>query len=70
MLMMHYAHGHSIDSLARYFRLSDDAVTFRLKVVLHYISRYNYRERRYRRDNAVRFLKEKGQVTRPAPHST
>jgi len=52
--LLYYAYDHSTEALARYFRLPEDVVKHRAKVVLRRISRRNYRVGRYRRWNVSR----------------
>ena len=54
MVLMHYAYGQTVESIARYFRLDERAVNYRMQMVLRHISHRNYREGRYRRWNAGR----------------
>ena len=54
MVLLHYAYGQTVDAIARYFRLDERAVNYRMQMVLRHISRREYRAGRYRRWNLAR----------------
>ena len=54
MVLLHYAYGQTVDAIARYFRLDERAVSYRMQMVLRHISRPNYWAGRYRRWNSAR----------------
>ena len=54
MVLLHYAYGQTVDAIARYFRLDERAVSYRMEMVLRHISRPNYWAGRYRRWNSAR----------------
>ena len=54
MVLLHYAYGQTVEAIARYFRLDERAVNYRMQMVLRHISRKEYQTRCYRRWNAGR----------------
>ena len=54
MVLMHYAYGQTVDAIARYFRLDERVVSYRMEIVLRRISRMEYRAGGYRRWNSAR----------------
>ena len=54
MVLLHYAYGQTVEAIARYFRLDEEAVSYRMQMVLRRISRREYRAGRYRRWNLAR----------------